>query len=255
LILRPIVNFVGRRYLKFEKLYERFAEIHIFPYLPTIDEDGLCTVHCSDFASDPLFKKCYDLGFATGGSLGWHLRWRVFIACWAVAQVKDLKGDFVECGVNTGMKALAQCNYIDFNSLDKKFFLLDTYSGVPEKYLDKESSTHAGYYAKDYYEVVKATFSGYRNVILIKGMIPDTLPLVTSETIAYLHIDCGVVEPEIASLDFFWKKMIPGGIVLLNCYNYSGFRNIKSAFDAYALEHGLNILALPTGQGLIVKNN
>ena len=56
---------------------------------------------------------------------------RVHIACWAARHALYLPGDFVECGVNTGILSLAICNYVEFNSTGKSFFLFDTYSGIP----------------------------------------------------------------------------------------------------------------------------
>ena len=44
-----------------------------------------------------------------------------------------LAGDFVECGTNTGIMSLAICKYIDFNNTGKRFFLFDTYCGIPEE--------------------------------------------------------------------------------------------------------------------------
>jgi hypothetical protein len=45
-----------------------------------------------------------------------------------------------------------------------------------------------------------------------------------------------------------------GGVVLLDDYSYDEmFRDLKNYWDEYAKENDLNILALPTGQGLIIK--
>jgi hypothetical protein len=59
-------------------------------------------------------------------------RWRVYTACWAASHAVNLPGDFVECGVNRGGMALTIMEYLNFNSLGKRFFLLDTYCGSPQ---------------------------------------------------------------------------------------------------------------------------
>lgn len=51
---------------------------------------------------------------------------------------KKLQGDFVECGVNTGAYAIAIINYINFDELDKKFYLLDTFEGLIEELITTE---------------------------------------------------------------------------------------------------------------------
>jgi hypothetical protein len=49
-----------------------------------------------------------------------------------VAQhVRLLPSDFVECGVSRGGMARAVMEYVDFLSLDKTFYLLDIYCGIP----------------------------------------------------------------------------------------------------------------------------
>ena len=39
-------------------------------------------------------------------------------------------GDFVECGVNKGFLSSAIMEYLDWNSLDRGFYLLDTFAGL-----------------------------------------------------------------------------------------------------------------------------
>ena len=59
--------------------------------------------------------------------------------------------------------------------------------------------------------------------------------------------------PEIAAVNHFWDKLQPGAPVLLDDYGFVRYEVQKQAFDAWAAEHGVEILALPTGQGLIIK--
>jgi hypothetical protein len=59
--------------------------------------------------------------------------------------------------------------------------------------------------------------------------------------------------PEQAALDFFWSRLAAGGIVLLDDYTYTGHESQTEAIDALAARLGFKTLALPTGQGLIVK--
>jgi O-methyltransferase len=95
----------------------------------TFASDGLATVHNCDFINEPLFQKAYNLGLQTGHRFGpdLHIEWRVFVCCWAAYQAKQLDGDYVECGVNTGIVSRAVMEYIDFAGMtNRKFYLLDT---------------------------------------------------------------------------------------------------------------------------------
>ena len=53
------------------------------------------------------------------------------------------------------------------------------------------------------------------------------------------------------SLQLLQKR--PGALVLLDDYAYYGYFSQKLAMDQFAQEKGINILSLPTGQGLVLK--
>ncbi len=222
------------------------------------DQDGLATVHNCDFMKDPKFRESYELGKATGSWGTGDIHWRAYVVCWAADKVKSLDGDFVECGGNKGGYALTVMNYVDFKAVKKEFYLLDTFSGLSDKYLTDEErrlgmrgGTWPGGYEECYDSVVR-TFSGW-NVEIIKGAVPDTLPLVKAKKICYLSIDMNCVTPEIAAAEFFWERMVSGAIMVLDDYGWQGHHLQKKAFDEFASNRKVRILSLPTGQGLIFK--
>ncbi|WP_052323744.1 TylF/MycF/NovP-related O-methyltransferase [Flavihumibacter sp. ZG627] len=222
----------------------------------TYQTDCLVTSNNCDFINEPRFAKAYAAAAATKPWAGFTLQWRVYIVCWFADFVKHLEGDFVECGVNTGAYARAIIDYIDFPSLDKKFYLFDTFGGLVQNQLtskEKELGFYKHYnHYEDVYEQVKNTFAPF-NVEVVKGIVPDTLVHCKSEKIAYLSIDMNVTAPEIAAINYFWDKIVPGGIVMLDDYGFAPHIEQKKAFDTWAKEKSVNILSLPTGQGVIIK--
>ena len=229
----------------------------------TFAHDLLYTFHNCDFITNPRFITSYELGRRTDKnktvlSEGQEIYWRIHVLCWAAAQVKHLRGDFVDCGVNTGIFARAIINYIDFINTDKTYFLLDTFTGLDERYSSAEElaqDLNRNYIANKatLYDQVKETFDGF-NVKIVKGTVPDTLGEVTTDRIAFLSIDMNCVQPEIAALEYFWGKMVSGGIIVLDDYGYSNSHKIqKQAHDVFAASKGVEILTLPTCQGMIIK--
>ena len=83
--------------------------------------------------------------------------------------------------------------------------------------------------------------------------MPETLDGASIDLVAFLSIDMNCVVPEIAAVNLFWPKMACGGIVLLDDYGFPGHAEQKRAFDRFAAENDVSILALPTGQGVIVR--
>lgn len=220
----------------------------------TYNQDGLASRHNCDFIRDPRFAKAYQLGKQTGSWKDADVHWRAHVCCWAADKGKSLPGDFVECGVNKGGLARTVFDYVDFPSLPKKFYLLDTFQGLSEKYISPEERARGiqpgGY--EECYEAVKKTFGGY-NVDVIRGTVPDTLAQVKAERVAYLSIDMNCIEPEIAAAEFFWDKLSSGAVIVLDDYGWRQHIGQKQAFDKFAAARGVLVLALPTGQGIIIK--
>ena len=240
--------FLGR-FLR--KVFPSFAELAATVRFRTYMEDGLITRHTADFLKDERFVSAYAKGKATRSWNNSNPRWRVYTACWAAAQAANLPGDFVECGVNRGGMALTIMEYLNFNSLGKRFFLLDTFSGFPEG--SQVASPNRGQYSDCYDEVVK-TFARYPGARIIRGPVPDTLSSIDSEKISYLSIDMNCAEPEIAAARRLWPRLVPGAVLLLDDYGGGpAYQRQKQGFDALAEELGFRILTLATGQGLVVK--
>ncbi len=235
----------------------------IYKMGPTVyNADCLISWHNHDFMHDPSFMRAYDRGVrATNFYYPWH--WRVHIGLWVAFSASKLDGDFVECGVNKGFLSSAIMEYLDWNSLNKKFYLLDTFSGLDERFLSEEEiragaldrnkkSLESGHYVSGI-ESVQLNFSEWKDVRIIQGAIPETLSKVDSTRIAYLHLDMNCSPPEVAAANFFWDRLVPGAFILMDDYGFPGFQYSKIGMDNFASEKGLKIASLPTGQGLLVK--
>ena len=223
----------------------------------TYDTDSLTTSNNCDFIKEPRFAKAYAAAAATKPWQFFTLQWRTYIVCWFADHVKNLQGDYVECGVNTGAYSRALIDYIDFPSLNKTIWLLDTYEGLVREQVTEEevkAGVDERYFSsyRNVYDEVKQTFKNFKAEI-IKGSVPGTLPQCRAEKICYLSIDMNVVAPEIAAAEYFWDKIVPGGVVLLDDYGFPPHIMQKKAFDEFALRKNTSILCLPTGQGVIIK--
>lgn len=215
------------------------------------DEDGIATDHAAPFLTDPRFRKAYAAGAATGSWGAADIRWRTHVVLWAANAVRELDGDFVECGVNRGGLSRAVVEQLDWGTMPKTFYLLDTFQGFDPRYPPQELE-HWDY--EDSYEAVCRTFAPFSNVTIIRGPVPDTLDQVAADRIAFLHIDMNAVVPERAALEFFWPKLVPGGILLLDDYGHRGHEVQQRAHDEFAHQNGFEVLALPTGQGMAIKS-
>lgn len=219
-------------------------------------DEVMSTRQNCDMLADPAFVRAYAAGKQTNSWGRSNMRWRMYNMCYWAWYASQLGGDFVECGVNRGGSALAMALYIDLsNRTDLKFYLLDTFEGFPEEYVLEEERV-IGATSNTYsnsYDYVRSLFTNYPNVELVRGPVPETLEQVSTQRVAFVSIDMNIVQPEIAAAEFFWPRMVRGGVMVIDDYGWSSHRLQKDAFDDFSLQHNVKILVLPTGQGVIMK--
>ena len=252
---------------RIERLRAELDKRRQYPKIePTYHADSLCVWRKNtEFLREPRFVESYAKAMDSwhkidperGSKI--HVEWRIHILCWAAYHALKLPGDFVECGVRTGMSSLAVAHYVDFNATGKSFYLFDTFSGIPEEQINaREQALGVAdqmneRYGEGYYEIAKENFSPYPKAYLVRGRIPDTLDSVEIERVSYLSIDMNIVAPEIAAIRHFWPKLSPGAPVILDDYGWLNHAPQKEAMDEFAESVGCKILTLPTGQGLLLK--
>jgi hypothetical protein len=226
-------------------------------------EDGLFTMHRDHFRRGDAFRAAYARGVQASHGVDPRMEWRTHVALWAAAMASRAAGDFVECGVNAGFVSSAIMQSLDWRNAGRRFYLIDTFNGpVLAQYSPEEiergrvaaaqSAIEAGAYVTDL-ERVRANFAEWPNAIVVRGTVPDVLETLDFGAVAFLHLDMNCAMPERAALQFFWSRLSPGAIVLLDDYTYFGHDSQTEAIDSLAGLLGFKTLALPTGQGLILK--
>jgi O-methyltransferase len=227
----------------------------------TYNQDGLATRHNADFMRDPRFIEAYRVG-TSDSPREIRVEWRVHVALWCATHALSLEGDFVECGVHTAILSAAVMTWVDFaKQPNRKFYLFDTWSGIPAEQVSEEEK-HSGtleinrkYKNGDMiYASVLKKLSCWPNSVVVRGRVPDSLSAMTSsDKVAFASIDMNVAAPEIAAAEFLWPRLVPGAPMLLDDYGWTKLINQKRAWDEFAQRHRIMILSLPTGQGLIMK--
>jgi hypothetical protein len=263
-LLNKITEKSGYRVKKIKdqagRAQSRFEEPSVY------DQDSLHTSHNHDFMKDPEFIGAYNRGLSAcdenhiliKGGKKHQIHWRLHVAIWAAQQAKNLSGDFVECGVDRGFLSSAIMKALNWNSLNRNFYLFDTFCGIDTELLSaKERQMGRAQFSEETYsecyDQAVSNFQEFKNVKLIRGSIPATLTIPDIDHVAYLSIDMNCARPEIAAAEFFWPKMVTGGVMLLDDYAYVGYSTQKAAFDEFAHRRNFKILSLPTGQGLCIK--
>jgi len=150
---------------------------------------------------------------------------------------------------------------LSWDRLQKTFWLIDSFGGLDEKQLteaDEKSeiaekyrrAKTTGFYNTNV-ERCRQNFSQWKNAKVVQGWIPQCLKDISSSRIAFMHLDLNSGIPEIAAFEFFSTKFSPGSLILLDDYGYSGHDGSYQTWSEAAPRLGIDILSLPTGQGLI----
>lgn len=233
-------------------------------YSVSYHQDGLMTIHDSDFRHEPRFAGAYARGLVAADGMDYNWHWRVHIALWAARMASSLPGDFVECGVNKGFLSSAIMHDLNWNGIGKTFWLLDTFSGLDTNGISSEendpgaternrSHFESGLYTNNV-EAVRQNFAEWNDVKLISGSVPDTLEKITSEKIAFASIDMNSAPPEVAAMEFLWPRLVPGALVVFDDYAYFDCKTQYDGLNAFAAQRDTAIMSLPTGQGLLMKS-
>lgn len=175
------------------------------------------------------------------------IAWRRYILACAAYQCAQLPGDFVECGVYIGTGIKTVMDYLGGTAFSKPFWGYDAFDYNPV-----EGHCFAGQEA-GFFEQVQLRFQDYPQVRLIKGLLPDSFAEGAPEQVAYLHLDLNNAKGELAVLDFLFERIVSGGMIILDDYEWAAYRPQKQAEDPWFEQRGYRVIPLPTGQGLIIK--
>ncbi len=226
------------------------------------EADGIAVTGKNIFAlKDSAFDRAYKEA-ARLNSVGWpagvpDIRWRAHVCCWAARNALSLQGDFVECGVHTGLLSLTVAHFLNLATLNRTLWLFDTFEGIPLERVAPEEKEHAamlnGALYFDCYELTRRNFESFPNARLVRGILPDSVNTTTIEQIAYLSMDLNNAGAEIATIEKLWPKLSPGAIVVLDDYAFSGYETQFHAWNEFAHSKDQMILTVPTGQGILIK--
>jgi len=180
-------------------------------------------------------------------------------AIWAAdcALRRNPTGIFVELGTAKGYfmtTVLASFEYLGTDLNQTQVLLFDSFvpSATDNKNSQKNEYGKNIYYAESV-DQVKKTFSSYSNVEIHQGLLPNTLNQTEIQPISFIHIDLNSPEIEIECLKQLWGKILPGGMILIDDYAYSGYGYTNNLFNNFAKEFNASILTTAWGPGLIIK--
>lgn len=163
-----------------------------------------------------------------------------------------IEGDIAEVGVYQGGSAKIICEAKG----EKILRLFDTFTGLPPV---SDVDIHFGmkYWKEQQFnntsaEAVSKYLSKYKNVILHKGIFPESSEPVRNTKFSFVHLDVDLYKSTSDSLAFFYPRLVKGGVILTHDYHSTG---VHRAFDEFFGEKNVPLIEMPSSQCMVVRTD
>ncbi len=166
--------------------------------------------------------------------------------------VGKVPGSMAELGVHHGGSARLIHHYCP----ERRFYLLDTFTGFTEADLKAESLAVAFNTAPAFndtnVDLVRKNIAPVNDSLeFVPGWFPaSATPAMQQERFAFVHLDADLEAPILAGLEFFWPRLSDGGIVVVHDYN--GWPGARAAVDGFRQRTPLVAIPMPDKCGSIV---
>jgi hypothetical protein len=172
---------------------------------------------------------------------------RQYILRQLAKQQSGKNSNFAECGTYAGMSV-----HFVADLCPQRFIGIDSFEGVSEP----------GEHDTDYFKTLKLDIpieyaektmieGNHKNVELYKGWIPEVFKNIDDLEYSYVNVDVDLYQPTKDSIEYFWPRIISGGVLI--CDDYGSYKTIgarKAMIDFFGQD---NIFEIPTGQAIVYK--
>ena len=166
----------------------------------------------------------------------------------------DIPGDTAECGVYRG----ATSYFICLAGLSGTHHVFDSFAGLslPEGADAPAPKNVASWTAGELsasLEEVQRNLAEFDRVAYHPGWIPQRFADVENRQFRLVHIDVDLYQPTRDSLEFFYPRLVPHGMLICDDYGYLNCPGARRACDDFAEQITEPMIHLPTGQALLIK--
>lgn len=260
---------------KLRNFMSKFRDI-FFPMKPAFSGWGMKVNHPPPW-TDQLnsvfnrasnnIKNNFQFGVVNSTGIDVHnvdtLLWRHWIVSYATRHAmtfsKTDEFNFVECGVGDGLTSYYTLQEINENSNisnKAKLHLYDSWGPMKENGLLESETSSLGRYSELKLDVTKKNLKEFEKMIIYHiGYIPEIFHKEPESpaSIVYLHIDLNSTLPTIDTLEFFFTKLIFGGVILFDDYGWSNHKETKHAVDDFFKDKPGILMQLPTAQAIYFR--
>lgn len=231
------------------------------PYWPHIVEPEV------RYDIDAEFHALYDAALAATQMQDRAMRrLRYYLFAQALRRLKHIPGDAAEIGCFRGLSAYIACSILAENGAPPPFHIFDSFEGLSEsvegdesEYLDRlvkqiPVADADGRMFSCPESRVQANLQEFKFIQYYKGWVPNRFSEVADRKFRYVHVDTDLYEPTKESVKFFWPRISPGGIMVLDDFGTVFFPGARKAVEEVLGDsRDAMIVEAPAGSAVVVK--
>lgn len=161
-------------------------------------------------------------------------------------------GEVAECGAYEGATACFIAEALREAGLRRQVLLFDSFEG-----LSAPDAIDGAYWRSGDLTAAEArareNLREFDTIEFYRGWIPTRFPEVADRRFAFVHIDVDLHAPTRDSLEFFYPRTAPGGLIVCDDYGFTSCPGARAAMDAFFATRPEPVVHLPTGQGFVIK--
>lgn len=189
---------------------------------------------------DADYERLYHEGLAATGTPPTPLRRRdrFYSLVQMFRKTLALDGLVAECGCFRGLSSFILCRSLQLvrPAFDGKGYrIFDSFAGLSapqaEDAVDAAAAdaellrnmTRQGQYAAPL-DRVKAALAAFPGIEYFPGWIPAAFPDETGQRYRFVHVDVDIYQPTRDSIEYFYPRLVSGGILVCDDFNWPGAR-------------------------------
>jgi hypothetical protein len=166
-----------------------------------------------------------------------------------VCDTEHMPGDIAEVGVAKGGSANIICMA---KSSSRKLHLFDTFDGLPTPSSDDIPSLVTHKYSANFKDVCDY-LSCWTELSFYPGLFNTTKHLVKNRLFSFVHLDADLYQTTKDCLEFFYPRMVKGGVICSHDYSDDSSVGVRKAFDEFFDDKPEVVLRISVSQCIVVK--
>ena len=178
-------------------------------------------------------------------------------------EVRNLEGWVAECGCFQGLSSFLLCSRIRQHNPafdGAGYQIYDSFQGLSEprpedtdaaepEVAQVRKNMKKGMYAARL-DHVKNGLAPFPGIAYFPGWIPEAFAADNPNKYRFVHVDVDLYQPTLDSFQYFWPRLVPGGMMVCDDYNWPG---AKRAVEEFCGKAGVPFQTTPMNQAYLSR--